>query len=201
MTRRILFVTLLVAPCLVGCDGSNEGPPPPTLGEEVDRIGRPAINTALTDPFNLYGGGGQKDATQNGYNASADPAQWSAGFSSQLRYNLALFDGLDGQCGNQVAAPPGVDTPARYDTLTSLLSYDALYLDTSSGTCTTYLAVETRLLGSTNTDCGGRTPSYDVMDPTYSLLILGTPTGFTDTIDQDDTNPPGATFPFLGAPQ
>ena len=51
---------------------------------------------------------------------------------------------------------------------------DQLYVETSKGTCNQYLAVEldTVILstGGVASSCGGRAPSYDVIDVSYSAL-------------------------------
>src|SRR5205823_12683166 len=60
-TMKILFAVALAA-TLGGCDddvttmmnpdlSASGFPTAPTIGAQLDRMGRPAINTALTDPF------------------------------------------------------------------------------------------------------------------------------------------------------
>jgi hypothetical protein len=195
-------------------------PPAPALGAQIDRMGRPGINTVLTDPFDTIAGTAE-DAVKDSYNAAADPTTWDGAFHgaasmtthSYLKGNLGIFDGLDVSstpgdgCGTQLAADSaGVN--ARYDFLASVLADDELYIDTSQSVCGLYLGVEVAALGITIPDCGGRTPLEDVIDETYTLLSVGI-SGImpnqsfvvTDGIARDADNPPQlATFPFLGAP-
>lgn len=174
------------------------GPPAkPTPGAQVDRMGRPAINTALTrtfaqDPMAI-------DMIKDRYNADADPQGWATRWRAEFAQSLAILDALDRTCGNQLLAGE-TPTATRYDALANLLADDQIYIDTSQGTCTQYLAVESSAVGAARMDCGGRTPAYDVIDTTYSVLATGNFTGVTDAIDQDVDGLPPAEFPFLLSP-
>jgi hypothetical protein len=181
-----------------GSGGTAGTSGPPALGAQIDRIGRPAINTAISDPFD-------SDATMHGakqdvYNV-ATPATGST-FEGQFEANLAILDGLDMNCGNQFAADKTKTDATRYKALADVLVDDQLYVDTSSGTCTTYLGVEANATGIIpNTDCGGRTLTEDVVDESYSLLAIGATSGVTDGVAADDTvSAQTATFPFLAPP-
>ncbi len=185
-------------------------PAPPALGAEIDRMGRPAVNTALTDPLGLPvknrlsdGGVLDEGAAKDQYNAASDPNTWLA-FAPQFAQSLALYDGLDGTCGNQPAANYDAGAqPTSYGTLAGALTDDELYVNTGSTTCQMYLAVEAEVLSLTTslTDCGGRTPNENVIDETYSLLATGAPAGVTNGIT---ANPNGTanltTFPYLLPP-
>lgn len=168
----------------------------PTLGAQIDRLGRPAINTAITDPFDA-------NATTHGmkqdmYNAATPTTATT--FETAFEANLAILDGLDRTCGNQFAADATKTDATRYKPLADVLLDDQLYVDTSSGTCAVYLGVEANATGIIpNTDCGGRTLTEDVIDVSYSVLATGMTSGVTDGVAQDDktTSP---TFPFLAAP-
>ena len=84
-----------------------------------------------------------------------------------------------------------------------VLADDQLYVNTDSGDCSGngYLAVEADALGVLPNDlCGGRAPSYDVMDRSYSALAAGVLAGVTDAIDEDDATHDPDAFPFLAAP-
>lgn len=190
--------------------GSCENPAVPTLGMLIDRMGRPAVNTALTNPFDLYRPGGgttaieASDVTKNRYNRDGNPANWVTNWgatpagaaNAAVNTHLAILDGLDGgTCGNQLA----FNSTTKYATLTSVLAADVLQLDSSRTACNQYLGAELNFLGTTNANCGGRTLSMDVVDTTYSALAVGAVTGVTDGITQ--TTAPSATFPFLTAPQ
>lgn len=173
-------------------------PLPPSIGTQIDRMGRAGVNTALTAPFDLNTT--SKGATQDGYNAASSPAQWASSFSSRVASNLAILDSLDTVCGNQLLAGPA-PVAGRYNTLAGVLSDDQIYVNSSSGTCTTYLAVEANAVGIANTDCGGRTPLVDTIDRTYSVLAIGALSGVTDGVAADaDGGHSTSAFPFLKRP-
>ena len=175
--------------------GSDSGiPTPPTLKAQVDRMGRPAINTALNHAFdsNASAAGTAKDT----YNADKNVGGWVAAYTPEFAKNLAILDGLDGTCGNQLGYANG------YTALAGLTADDRLYVDTSKSTCTTYLAVEANALNIIpNTDCGGRKLNYDVIDTTYSAVAIGAVTGVSDGIAADSSKTSGTTFPYLAAPK
>ena len=183
-----------------GMGGSGGGgfPTPPTLGAQIDRFGRPAINTALDHTFDtdMTAKGAAKDA----YNANTDPAAWAGAYSVEFEKNLAILDSLDTACGNQAFADKNDATPKRYGTLAGVLADDRLWMDTSKTTCSIYLGVEANATGLLpNMDCGGRVLDADVIDESYSLLAIGMPGGVTDGVDKNDvTN--SATFPYLADP-
>jgi hypothetical protein len=131
-------------------------------------MGRPGVNTALTDPFNIVTGM-TEDQVKDAYNAEADPTKWSTEFKAYIKTNLAILDALDTTsaatgCGNQLLYNKPAGT--GYDSLAGVLVDDRLYLNTkvpTSGSlsCTQYLAVEANAVGSVNSDCGGRTLTYE----------------------------------------
>lgn len=179
----------------------------PMLGVQIDRMGRPAVNTALTNPYGIYTPAGAQapettDITRAYYNADANQPGWATAWTPTITANLAVLDGLDaGVCGNQFAYAAAT----KYGTLATVLANDALLLDTSKSTCAGatadrgYLAVEVGLVtGTANTTCGGRTLSYDVIDTTYSALAIGMLTGVTDGIAE--VTKPTAAFPFFANP-
>jgi hypothetical protein len=171
-------------------------PTPPKLGAQIDRFGRPAINTALNHTFDVDPAKGMgKDA----YNKESDPTKWAALSGAEFSKNLAILDGLDTVCGNQLLAGP-MPVAGRYTTLAGALSNDRVFLDTSAAACTTYLAVEANATGlMPNMDCGGRKLDYDVIDASYSALAAGAFSGVGDGIAADaDTK--GTAFPYLTAP-
>ena len=180
-----------------GAGGASNGPP--ALGTQIDRLGRPAINTAITDPFdsNATTHGSKQDM----YNAATLAAAKTT-FEGAFEANLAILDSLDRNCGNQFYADTTKTDATRYQRLADVLLDDQLYLDTSSATCTTYLGVEANATGIIpNTDCGGRTLTEDVIDVSYSVLATGMTTGVTDGVDADDhVAAQTATFPFLAPP-
>ena len=172
-------------------------PPPPTLGAQIDRMGRPAINTALNHAFDIDETA--KGTAKDGYNTDKAIAGWSK-YVPEFEKNLAILDAIDGNCGNQAFVDKTATGPERYKTLAGVLADDRLWVKTAATTCTTYLAVEadaTKLL--VNGDCGGRKPEYEVMKETYSLLAIGAIGGVTD-----GTTPAAkskvAAFPYLAPP-
>jgi hypothetical protein len=181
-------------------DGPAGFPAAPAVGAQIDRMGRPGVNTALTDPFE-FNGVMMADTNKNTYNANADPATWRAAFAPAFARALAVIDGLDRNCGNQLLAanPTMPATPTRYATLAGALADDRLYVNTATSTCSVYLAVEANATGIIpNMDCGGRKLEYDVIDTTYSVLAIGSPSGVTDGVANDSTFL--MSWPFLAAP-
>ncbi|HEY1549187.1 MAG TPA: hypothetical protein VGG28_15285 [Kofleriaceae bacterium] len=199
--------------------GSNTGTPPvPQLGTQIDRLGRPALNTALNHGFdpNPATAGAAKDA----YNADGSPGGW-AQYAPQFAANLAVIDALDGVCGNQVLyngtlMGGGSATVQSYGELASILADDELYLDTKIGTCdaqgsahVNYLAIELEVASGgalVHNTCGGREPNNDVMATTYSALAIGAggfnQTTFAPLLSDGATDHADLTadFPFLGQP-
>lgn len=184
--------------------GACVNPPvPSTSGTLMDRMGRAGVNTVLTNPFDAYtpqgaGTAELSDATKDRYNRDGSVKAWPTAWAPAIQSTLAILDGLDNTCGNQLAAN---QSGARYSFLASTLSYDVVYVDTSKTMCSQYLGVELAAARqSATTDCGGRTLSMDVIDTTFNALIAGTPTGsYGDSIAQNAT--PTANFPFFAAPQ
>jgi hypothetical protein len=135
-------------------------------------------------------------------NATATPGD---GCGDQVEYNGTLTGG-------------GTPMAMSYFGLAGVLSDDELYLDTNKGVSDlgevgaaagqNYLAVEFNVLsGVNNASCGGRAPTNDVIDTSYSALAVGLAgfnnqtfhTAFGDgaSAHADVSN---STFPFLGAP-
>lgn len=195
-------------------------PAAPQLGAQIDRMGRPTINVAATNPFDLDLSAAVKsganpaaknrDATRDAYNQDSDPSKWVANWAATIGFNLAVYDGADGMCGNQILADPAVKDPSRYTALGGVLADDRLYLDTAQTTCGFYLAVEANatIANGALMNCGGRTPNDPVVDETYSFLTIGPAdflkTGMFAITDGPTKNGEGmpslTTFPFLTDP-
>lgn len=189
--KYLLILIPLVS--LAACKISEETPRPerPALKTRVmDRMGRPAVNTALN---NVLAGTATKGIARDDYNTSDQP-DW-ANFAPAIAANLAVYDSLDTNCGNQLLAGTN-PAPGRYDGLAGVLADDRLFLNTAATVCSTYFAVE---LGVPN-DCGGRTLFYDVIDVTYSALAIGAVSGVSDGVSSDEDSHTGEVFPFLAAP-
>ena len=203
-TMYIVAIMLCTAVVLTGCGSDDDNPPPPSVGTvQIDRMGRAGVNTALTNPFyreSVASEELQHEMIVDDFNAASDPSQWVARFSSLIASNLAILDSLDRVCGNQVLAGPA-PVPGRYTALADILADDQLYVNTASGTCTQYLAVEANAIGIVNTDCGGRTPLENTIDITYSVVAVGALTGVTNGITSDTDGTASLTvFPFLDRP-
>jgi hypothetical protein len=174
-------------------------PDPPRLGMQIERMGRPAISTALVG---LRDTSSTATMKKDAYNGLSDPSVWgSASIANgrsvvaELAGNLGILDILDKGsvsipgnvgCGNQLlynGNPGGGGTPGAtsYNTLAAILADDMLYVDTSKTTCTSYLSLEFEAAsGGTimHSQCGGRAPRHDVIDVSLSALISGL-NGFT----------------------
>jgi hypothetical protein len=178
--------------------GSETGgfPAPPTLGMQIDRMGRPAINTATNHTFDTNDT--TKNAAKDAWNQAA-PATWNT-FVPEIEKNLAIIDAIDGTCGNQAFADTTKTNADRYKTLAGVLADDRLWLKSDATTCTVYLAVEANATKFVeNMDCGGRRPDYDVMKESYSLLAAGALAGVTDGVVTPD-RAKVMTFPYMDAP-
>jgi hypothetical protein len=159
-------------------------PAAPTLGAQIDRMGRAAVNTVLTRGFDPTAAAND---VKKAYNENSDFMTWFAPATiGEFAKNLALIDALDSTtttngCGNQALFTPDGDgnpTQMSYVTLASVLANDQLFVDTSKPTCTNYLAVEFGIVAGAYSTCGGRAPEYDVVDFSYSMLAAGV-AGFT----------------------
>ncbi|MEO6065464.1 MAG: hypothetical protein ABIP49_06790, partial [Lysobacterales bacterium] len=142
---------------------------------QIDREGRPAINTALID---VLASTGKKDM----YNRASDPSMWASMFQGEMRNNLIALDTLDGISGNALL-------PA--DALSAILVDDRMIVNTSIPTCGVYLAVELGVAGQ----CGGRTLERDVIDDSLGAIVGP---GVSDFLADDSINL--TDFPFLGNP-
>jgi hypothetical protein len=180
-------------------------------------MGRPAVNTALTAPLGATtipdGGMITANAAKDLYNSDFIPgASWAAqitdwvtNWTGSFAQSLAVYDALDGVCGNQ---PPGLpdagQTAGRYIELATVLTDDELYIDTTVTSCNIYLGVELEFLGALpgSTDCGGRTPLENTIDTTYSLLATGGNPPVTNgvTMKGGSNQAVLTTFPFLAMP-
>lgn len=175
----------------------NPFPDAPLLGAQLDRVGRPLINLALTNLFQIVPGEVNVEVSRQLYNDDGDESRWAAQYGHrQLAFNLAVYDAMDQVCGNQPLADLAAADDTRYDPLALVLADDRLYVNLDVTTCKKYLAVE---LGET--DCGGRAPLYDVATATYSLLITGARTGVDGGVAVKAQGTPSSTdFPFLARP-
>lgn len=144
---------------------------------QIDRMGRPGINTALVNLIPSTG-----TALKDAYNRAEAQSAWTQ-FIPEMQANLSALDTLDGVTGN-VVLPPA--------TLAPVLNDDRLIVDVSKPACNEYLAVELGVAGK----CGGRTLQRDVIDDTLGAIVGP---GVSDNVADD--NAYLADFPFLGDPR
>ncbi len=186
----IALFGLSAASC--GTDDEGAAPQAPSLGRPIDRAGRVAITAALIGTFDI------EDATEirDGYNRSSigNPQ-----FLETLQRNLAILDGLDGTCGNQLLYAEGEDAP--YGPLASTLLDDRLYVNRSKAG-SVYLGVEAEAAvpGFSMGAAGGRQPGYDAIERSYSVLAAGALDGIDDGVELDDAEHDADNFPFLAGP-
>jgi len=205
--------------------GSLDGaplPPPPTLGAQIDRMGRPLIGTALIGAF---AAAQDQAAIRDAYDRAPDPALWAATMvrtgvtiETEMTNSLAVFDAWD--IGDPKIVNPGCGNAVFYRETSSyrqaadLFADDELYVDTMFASCPIYLALEMEYATTGagrkgHTSCGGRMPSHDVVDLTYSMLVAGRSGVDPSTSDGAPTIHDGvaahpdikeSVFPFLGSP-
>ncbi|WP_226469200.1 DUF4331 family protein [Luteimonas panaciterrae] len=167
----------------------------PALGAPIDRVGRTLTGNALIGPLDPEE---VSDRRKEQYNRAAQ-SDWPQ-FVADIRRTLGLYDAFDGVCGNQRLANRRTHAPRRYEAMARLLVDDRLWVNSATGACTRYMAVELNANGTKNADCGGRTPNYDAIDVYRSLLVTGQERGVDDGVDRDDRTHSSTEFPFLAAP-
>lgn len=159
--------------------------------KQLDRMGRPLTTNAL---LATLGPADVANDLKERYNLQT-PATAQA-FIPEIEKGLALYDGFDGVCGNQWLASRRGSPDRRYRKLAKVMADDRLWINSKSGQCRDFFAVE---LGKKH-DCGGRSPLVDAVDVYRAVLVNGTTTGLEDGVDQDDREHPIERFPFLSAP-
>src|SRR5262249_20287402 len=109
----------VVGIALAACGSSTSNTPaPPAIGDLIDRMGRPAVNTAVTDPFDTDKE--KQDTAKDKYNTTG-PEGWVSSYKSTFAGNIAIYDALDTVCGNQFAAGKTA-AAGRYDALAGVLA-------------------------------------------------------------------------------
>lgn len=179
-----------------GGSGGVADPAAPTLGAQIDRKGRPAIDTALNDT--LGKSEADKNTAHDAWNGEADTSKWS-GFAGAVSTSLGFLDSLDTVCGNQAAScDPMTPVAGCYATLGTVLANDVLVLNAAGTTPAGYLGAELEFIGmaASNAAKGGRTLSDDVIDTTYGVVAGVMSLSFPDGVDAPD-KAPSADWPFL----
>lgn len=165
--------------------------------DQIDRMGRPLTGNALLGSFSAEA---NSDQLKEQYNR-ATPST-AATFVPAIEETLGIYDGFDGQCGNQLLAESSAQ-PGRYRALAELLADDRLWVDSESTICGQFFSVELAALkgdGSMGIFCGGRTPNDDAVDIYRSLLVMGSTVGVDDGVTHDERQHSISEFPFLAAP-
>jgi hypothetical protein len=172
---------------------------PPAIGDQIDRHGRPAISTATVGTFLPDD---MRAIRRGAYSDAATPAMWDDLFAEEIASSLGVLDSLDTVCGNQLLAAETA-TAGRYDALAAVLADDRLWVDAASSEngSNLYLGVEAEALGVLEDGgAGGRRPTDDVIERSYSVLAAGALGGVDDTVRSDDGGASDTAFPFLGSP-
>jgi hypothetical protein len=180
---------------LVGALGKGNRPRP-VGAERIDRAARPAISAALISTF-------APDARQTDLDRYNRSGNANPDFVPIMAQSLAILDGLDGECGNQLAIDLDLANP--YIPLARALNDDQIYVQSErEGVGSVYLGVEGEALGVLDRgqgSGGGRVPGDDVVRRSYSVLVAGQLTGYDDLVESDDAEHDIDVFPFLAAPQ
>jgi hypothetical protein len=166
-------------------DGGGDTPAPLPTGM-IDRMGRPAINTALVSAD-----------LKDEYNKTATYGSTpSMAITKSFNDSLIFIDMLDGKA--DWTLKDGVH-PLRDALLGDFLVVDTGKPCPDKGS---YLDVELFVLGlraTPNTTCGGRTLNDDVMDTTLTATVTALKSPVKDNVDQA-TKPATAVWPYLQAP-
>ena len=167
---------------------------------QVDRMARPFVGNTLlgSAPFSTDDASGAERERYNGANPKT-----GAPYVPRIEKSLALHDGLDGQCGNQLLAGKTADPVTRYRQLARVFADDRLWVNSASRVCARFFAVELASLAGrkdAGLDCGGRSPVYDTPNVWRSLLVDGTTDSVSDGLHGDEHPPSAELFPFLAPP-
>ncbi|MGO4379785.1 DUF4331 family protein [Pseudoduganella sp. RAF53_2] len=166
-------------------------------GTRIDRMGRPLTGNALLAPLEADE---VSDQMKIAYN-EATPST-SAQFVPEIEKSLALYDGYDGKCGNQLMIDAKAPPEHRYRRMAELLADDRLWVNSTSGSCTQLFGVEMAAAGDVRyrDDCGGRALDYDAVNVYRSLLAAGRNTGIDDGVHRDEVQHSNTVFPFVAPP-
>lgn len=167
----------------------------PSLGMQIERMGRPLTNIMLNRAFEQNPS--VKDAARDLWNQTPMD-QWTA-FVPEVAMNLGILDSLDANCGNQFLADPAAGSD-RYLTLAEILADDRLWVKLDAASCFIYFAVEKSMIIPGN-DCGGRRLSDDVVKVNLSTLATYAAPWIDDGVAASPAKTDGMTFPYLAEPQ
>jgi len=165
---------------------------------QIDRAARPLTGNAL---LVTLGSDDAQNAIKERYNR-ASPATGQP-FVAEIAKGVALYDGLDGRCGDSLLIDRKAPPARRYWPMAELLADDRLWVNSRATTCTQLFAVERAALNGEHDvagDCGGRTVNYDAVNVYRSLIANGTTSGIDDGVHADEKVHSTWVFPFLAAP-
>jgi hypothetical protein len=213
MTHTFKLALLLSALAVVGCKSDDDtdtttgnlkgglgkaNRPETPAADRIDRAGRPAITAALISSFDPT----NRDADHDRYNKSGNA---NPDFIPIIEASLAILDGLDQKCGNQLLAGKGAAGQNIYAPLATALNDDQLYVQSDRVNVKPYyLGVEAEATGALpegGGSGGGRYPGEDVIERSYSVLAAGALSGIDDGVPTDDAEHDIDVFPFIAAPQ
>lgn len=181
-------------PDVEGALGKANRPDTPESAR-IDRAGRPAISAALISTFDPDA----READLDAYNKSGN---YNLDFRQTVETSLAILDGLNRVCGDQLMAGTEAN---RYRPLATTLLDDQVYVQSDrTGAGSAYLGVEAEALGAVGPgqgSGGGRVPGDDVVERSYSVLVSGQLGRIDDGVPADDADHDIDVFPFLAAPQ
>ena len=200
MNKKSLVVLVVGVFLMTGC-GDSDG------DTQIDAMGRAAVNTAL---INTFASDAARGISEDDYNSTGNFDR--ARFAPVMAAQFAIYDALVGACGdnpltNRASANPadGLQSgPDRYAFISAVFADDHLYVNGNSGgavagQCNQYLSAELGVVGVTGfeADCGGRTPTQDVIQTTYSAVAIGGVSGVNDGVLSDNAAHSLTVFPFL----
>ncbi|MFO0550248.1 MAG: hypothetical protein U0271_17775 [Polyangiaceae bacterium] len=162
-----------------GTGGGGAIPPKPELGAQIDRMARPAINTALDGAFALIDGGGNvvksDDAVRAGqedtYNADDQPNGWGTNYTDLFALNLGLLDALD--TGLDLGSGPLTNEQACEDQPLSCGDINGTAIDCYA-TLAGVLANDVLWLKTDGTDCSAASPADLASGEGYLAVELST---------------------------
>jgi hypothetical protein len=170
--------------------------PQPVGADRIDRAGRPAISAALISTFTPDA----RQADLDRYNKSGNA---NVAFIPIMEKSLAVLDGLNGTCGDQLLF--NADPAQKYRALATALDDDQVYVQSDrEGVGSIYPGVEAEALGAIEPgqgSGGGRVPGDDVVARSYSVLVAGRLNGIDDGVAEDDAAHDIDVFPFVAEPQ
>jgi len=189
-----------------------DGPenPMPTLGKQIDRVGRGQIKRLVIHPFSA-----NNQLEKLSYQRDGDTKNWVTKWSAAIVGTLAVYDAISGQCGDglfgsyqnvanviandQIFVETGINKTGKCVRSPSEIFNCSLSTSQTYPECGLYPGVEIAHLTTTESKgCGGLNQMQTFVDTSYNILTsnFSIKNGVT-------TDPDGAAqtmFPFLLPP-